>query len=241
MGALSLAGIDFVATLGDAALVSTGDTSRPAAPIFLDGTAIAGITPRPIGRMQSGDSHVEQIQGDLPQLLTIAWGYCLALCRSATQIIDTLADALGDPGIEDEISTAIGDAKTVGRIRSVFPSSPLSRARSFRKSHLKMWMATISISRRTGDQGIDRRLQCEAQGREHRQQDRGGPGGRTKSRAKSSRRAPILEYRIAEIGHWYEPDKTAWDISSPSILESFWCGTRCSDWGRTDPLAGFPR
>jgi hypothetical protein len=48
--------------------------------------------------------------------LTIAWGYCLAFAGAALQAIDTIADALGDPGLRDQISMAVDDAKTVGRI-----------------------------------------------------------------------------------------------------------------------------
>jgi hypothetical protein len=32
------------------------------------------------------------------------------------QGLDTLADALGDPNLKDQISAAIGNARTVGRI-----------------------------------------------------------------------------------------------------------------------------
>jgi len=48
--------------------------------------------------------------------LTIAWGYCLAFAGLIMQGIDTLADALGDPNLHDQISAAVGDAKTAGRI-----------------------------------------------------------------------------------------------------------------------------
>jgi hypothetical protein len=48
--------------------------------------------------------------------LTIAWSYCLVVVGAAMQGLDTLALALGDPNLKDQISAAIGDAKTVGRI-----------------------------------------------------------------------------------------------------------------------------
>jgi hypothetical protein len=48
--------------------------------------------------------------------LTIAWSYCLAIAGAAMQGFDTLADAFGDPTLKDQISAAIGDTKTVGRI-----------------------------------------------------------------------------------------------------------------------------
>jgi hypothetical protein len=48
--------------------------------------------------------------------LTIAWSYCLAVAGAAMQGLDALADALGDPNLKDQISAAVGDTKTVGRI-----------------------------------------------------------------------------------------------------------------------------
>lgn len=48
--------------------------------------------------------------------MTVAWSYFLAFVGSIFQIIDSIADALGDPNLKDQISAAIGDAKTVGRI-----------------------------------------------------------------------------------------------------------------------------
>ena len=41
--------------------------------------------------------------------MTIAWSYCIALAGALASIIDDLADALGDPGVKDQISSAIGD------------------------------------------------------------------------------------------------------------------------------------
>jgi len=48
--------------------------------------------------------------------LTVAWGYCLAVLGVAMQGLDTLADALGDPNLKDQITAAVGDTRTVGRI-----------------------------------------------------------------------------------------------------------------------------
>lgn len=48
--------------------------------------------------------------------MTIAWSYCVALAGALASIIDDLADGLGDPGVKDQISAAIGDVKTTGRI-----------------------------------------------------------------------------------------------------------------------------
>ena len=48
--------------------------------------------------------------------LTVAWSYILAIFGAVMQGLDGVADALGDPNLKDQISAAIGDAKTVGRI-----------------------------------------------------------------------------------------------------------------------------
>ena len=48
--------------------------------------------------------------------LTIAWAYALALMGVLLSIIDNISDALGDPGLRDQISAAFGDTRTVGRI-----------------------------------------------------------------------------------------------------------------------------
>jgi hypothetical protein len=47
---------------------------------------------------------------------TIAWSYALLAAGALLQLIDAAGDALGDPGIKDQIAAAIGDARTVGRI-----------------------------------------------------------------------------------------------------------------------------
>jgi hypothetical protein len=67
--------------------------------------------------------------------LTVAWGYCLALAGAAMQGVDTVADALGDPTLRDQISAAIGDARTVGRILlGVSIITIIARLRSLRKA-----------------------------------------------------------------------------------------------------------
>jgi hypothetical protein len=66
--------------------------------------------------------------------LTVAWGYCLAIVGVVMQSIDTAADALGDPGLRDQISAAIGDAKTAGRILlGISVVTIVARLRSIRK------------------------------------------------------------------------------------------------------------
>lgn len=66
--------------------------------------------------------------------LTVAWGYCLAVTGALMQAVDTIADALGDPGLRDQISAAIGDTKTVGRILlGVSIVTIIARLRSIRR------------------------------------------------------------------------------------------------------------
>lgn len=48
--------------------------------------------------------------------LTVAWGYTLAFVGVMMQGIDTVADALGDPNLKDQISASIGDARMTGRV-----------------------------------------------------------------------------------------------------------------------------
>jgi hypothetical protein len=48
--------------------------------------------------------------------LTVAWGYVLALAGILMSMVDNISEALGDPGLRDQISAAIGDAKTTGRV-----------------------------------------------------------------------------------------------------------------------------
>jgi hypothetical protein len=66
--------------------------------------------------------------------LTIAWGYTLALIGGAMSMIDVLADAFGDPSLKDQISAAVGDARTTGRILlAISIVTILARLRSLKK------------------------------------------------------------------------------------------------------------
>ena len=66
--------------------------------------------------------------------LTIAWSYCLACAGAAMQGFDSLADALGDPGLKDQISASIGDARTAGRVLlGISVITMIARLRSLRK------------------------------------------------------------------------------------------------------------
>jgi hypothetical protein len=67
--------------------------------------------------------------------LTVAWGYCLAVTGTLMQTIDTIAESLGDPSLRDQISAAIGDTKTVGRILLVVSIvTIIARLRSIRRA-----------------------------------------------------------------------------------------------------------
>ena len=66
--------------------------------------------------------------------LTIAWSYCLALAGAVMQGLDSIADALGDPNLKDQISASIGDAKTAGRVLlGISIVTIVARLRSIRK------------------------------------------------------------------------------------------------------------
>lgn len=67
--------------------------------------------------------------------LTIAWSYCLAFAGTAMLAVDALPDALGDQGLREQISAAVGDAKTAGRILlCISIITILARLRSLRKA-----------------------------------------------------------------------------------------------------------
>ncbi len=67
--------------------------------------------------------------------LTIAWGYVLAIVGGVMSIIDNVGDALGDPGLKDQISAAIGDARIAGRVLlCISIITILARLRSLKKA-----------------------------------------------------------------------------------------------------------
>lgn len=67
--------------------------------------------------------------------LTIAWGYVLAIAGGVMSMIDSIGDALGDPGLKDQISAAIGDAKITGRVLlAISIITILARLRSLKKA-----------------------------------------------------------------------------------------------------------
>jgi hypothetical protein len=67
--------------------------------------------------------------------LTIAWSYLIAFAGAVLQAVDSVADALADPGLKEQITAAVGDPKTVGRIL-LFISvvTILARLRSLRRA-----------------------------------------------------------------------------------------------------------
>jgi hypothetical protein len=67
--------------------------------------------------------------------LTIAWGYCLALAGTALQVIDYVADPLGDPELRSQIGSAIGNPRVAGWILlSISLITVVARLRSLRKA-----------------------------------------------------------------------------------------------------------
>ncbi len=77
-----------------------------------------------------------KLKGFCLHSLTVTWGYCLAAVGVAMQGIDTLADALGDPNLRDQINAAIGDARTAGRILlGISVVTIIARLRSIRKGN----------------------------------------------------------------------------------------------------------
>lgn len=67
--------------------------------------------------------------------LTIAWGYCLALVGTALQVVDYIADPLGDPEIRSQLGSAFGNPQTAGRILlGISIITIVARLRSLRKA-----------------------------------------------------------------------------------------------------------
>lgn len=67
--------------------------------------------------------------------LTVAWGYVLALAGGVMSIIDNVGDALGDPGLKDQIGAAIGDTRIAGRVLlCISVITILARLRSLKRA-----------------------------------------------------------------------------------------------------------
>lgn len=67
--------------------------------------------------------------------LTIAWGYCLALAGTVLQIIDYVADPLGDPELRSQIGLAVGNPQVAGWIlQGISLITIVARLRSLRKA-----------------------------------------------------------------------------------------------------------
>ncbi len=68
--------------------------------------------------------------------LTIAWSYCLALAGTLMAAIDSVSDALGDPGLKNQIAAAVGDTRTTGRILlGISVVTIIARLRTLRKAN----------------------------------------------------------------------------------------------------------
>lgn len=66
--------------------------------------------------------------------MTIAWSYCIAFAGALASVIDDFADTLGDPGVKDQISAAIGDVKITGRVLLVISVvTIIARLRTLRR------------------------------------------------------------------------------------------------------------
>ncbi len=68
--------------------------------------------------------------------LTIAWSYCLALAGALMTAIGNVSDVFDDPGLKDQISAAVGDPRTTGRILLVISVvTIIARMRTLRKAN----------------------------------------------------------------------------------------------------------
>jgi hypothetical protein len=47
--------------------------------------------------------------------ITMAWSYLLSLGGTFLSNVDSLATVLGDPGLNQQISSVVGDAKLIGK------------------------------------------------------------------------------------------------------------------------------
>lgn len=78
---------------------------------------------------------IDKIKAACARSLTIAWSYLLAFVGGVFQVIDSIADALGDPNLKQQIQDVIGnDPKTLGRILlGISVITIIARARSLMK------------------------------------------------------------------------------------------------------------
>lgn len=66
--------------------------------------------------------------------LTIAWSYCLAFAGTALQVIDYIAEPLGDSELRGQIASAVGNPAIAGRILlGISLITIVARLRSLRK------------------------------------------------------------------------------------------------------------
>jgi hypothetical protein len=169
--------------------------------------------------------------------ITVAWGYLLAIAGGAMTAIDNIGDALGDPNLRDQINNAIGDARVAGRILLGISIITILARLSRCERQTDMWMAILSFlggpvikglidayNAKLKASNVDAKIAADL--------------AATEIAAQVSETNAILQYRTAEIGHWYEPDKlmgyfVALYFGKLLIFDKvFGLGT-------TDPLAGF--
>jgi hypothetical protein len=78
---------------------------------------------------------IQHIKAVCLNSLTVGWSYCLALAGAGLQVVDSVADVLGDPGFREQIGSAVGDPKTTGRILlGISVITIVARLRSLRKA-----------------------------------------------------------------------------------------------------------
>ncbi len=60
---------------------------------------------------------MEKVKAFCLNSLTVAWGYFMAVAGAAIEMIEAVADGLGNPAIKEQLSAALGgDPKTIGRV-----------------------------------------------------------------------------------------------------------------------------
>src|SRR5437867_997129 len=77
--------------------------------------------------------------------LTIAWGYCLALAGTALQIIDYIADPLGDPELRNQIGSAVGNPRIAGWVLLGISLVTIVRGYGRCGRWSDMWMTILSF------------------------------------------------------------------------------------------------
>src|SRR6202008_2037117 len=169
--------------------------------------------------------------------ITVAWGYLLAIAGGAMTAIDNIGDALGDPNLRDQINNAIGDARVAGRILLGISIITILARLSRCERQTDMWMAILSFlggpvikgfidayNAKLKASNVDAKIPADL--------------AATEIAAQVSETNAILQYRTAEIGHWYEPDKLMGYFVA-LYFGKLLVWDKVLGLGTTDPLAGF--